>query len=277
VSSEYLLGVGKSGAKRLEIVHSLYGEESQALLKKAGLVKGMTVIDIGCGTGLMTKWLAEQVGDAGHVIAMDNSQCQLDLTKEYIESNKIKNVSYLCRDINELLSSDLLNVDLIYSRLVLVHNHNPRNVLQRIKMGSKAGTIFVFEEPITSKSECIPYSESFNQHLKLYCGLGELAGLNYDFGNILVDLVLTLGFSISGIRESKNYFSDPAVKLIAYRRTTECAGKYLINDMIKDNELDILLKELKELSNNRITFISGVSMVQVWGFVNLSLSKYVLL
>lgn len=267
MSSEYLLGVGKRGAKRLEIVHSLYGEESQALLKKAGLVKGMTVIDIGCGTGRMTKWLAEQVGDAGHVIAMDNSQCQLDLTKEYIESNKIKNVSYLCRDINELLSSDLLNVDLIYSRLVLVHNHNPRTALQRIKMGSKDGAIFVFEEPITSKSECIPYSESFNQHLKLYCGLGELAGLDYDFGDTLVDLVLTLGFTISGIRESKNYFSDPAVKLIAYRRTTECAGKYLINNMIKVNELDILLKELQELSNNRVAFISGVSMVQVWGFV----------
>ena len=47
----------------------------------------MTVIDIGCGTGLMTKWLAEQVGETGHIIAIDNRENQLELAKKSNNAN----------------------------------------------------------------------------------------------------------------------------------------------------------------------------------------------
>ena len=62
MNNSYILQSGEKGAERLATVQNLYGKESQFFLQKSGLKKGMTVIDIGCGTGLMTKWLAEQVG-----------------------------------------------------------------------------------------------------------------------------------------------------------------------------------------------------------------------
>ena len=65
MSDEYLLAVGKEGAARLSTVQELYGDESKIILAKAGLHRNMTVMDVGCGTGLMTHWLAEQVGGDG--------------------------------------------------------------------------------------------------------------------------------------------------------------------------------------------------------------------
>ena len=43
------------------------------------VTKGMTVIDVGCGMGHFTLGLAELVGDAGQVIAVDLQQQMLDI------------------------------------------------------------------------------------------------------------------------------------------------------------------------------------------------------
>jgi SAM-dependent methyltransferase len=267
VAIDYVLAVGNKGAERLESVQFLYGEESKLLLKKAGIKPGMIVMDLGCGTGLMTKWLAEQVGDTGQVIAVDNSESQLELAKKYIATNKITNVKYLCKDIHELSTNDLSHIELLYSRLLLVHNKTPLSFIQGLKNKCKKNMIYVLEEPITSESECLPISESFNKHLNLYCGLGQRAGFNYDFGRLLTDLILQAGLGIDGIRKTKNFFRDQSAKLIAYRRTRECADKYLQNNMISQKEIEILLKELIELADNELTLVSGVSMMQIWGKV----------
>jgi ubiquinone/menaquinone biosynthesis C-methylase UbiE len=56
----------------------------------AGLVKdGMTVLDIGCGSGTFTIALAQMVGQNGKVIAADLQQDMLDkLKKKITDSNK---------------------------------------------------------------------------------------------------------------------------------------------------------------------------------------------
>jgi ubiquinone/menaquinone biosynthesis C-methylase UbiE len=41
--------------------------------------EGMTVMDIGCGMGYFTLGLAELVGDAGQVLAVDLQQQMLDI------------------------------------------------------------------------------------------------------------------------------------------------------------------------------------------------------
>lgn len=137
MKKDYILATGEKGAERLESVQLLYGEESKFLLQKAGLKKGMVVMDAGCGTGLMTKWLAEQVGDTGRIVAIDNNESQLELTKKYLDKNKITNVSYYCKEINTLTADDLKPIDLFYSRLVLVHNHSPISVIKKIKNNCK--------------------------------------------------------------------------------------------------------------------------------------------
>ncbi len=267
MKTDYILSTGEKGAERLEVVQLLYGAESKFLLKKAGLKKGMVVMDAGCGTGLMTRWLAEQVGETGHIIAIDKKESQLELTKKYLDNQKITNVSYYCKDVNTLSANDLMSLDLFYSRLLLVHNHNPISVIKNIYANCKQQALFVLEEPITSESECLPDSEPFTKHLELYCNLAKISGFDFDFGKKLAQLVKQCGLNIIGIRKTKNLFVDRSAKLIAYLRTIECSDKYINNKIISEAEINELLASLLELANNKTSLISGVCMLQIWGSV----------
>lgn len=66
-SKSYFLGTGDEAAKRLDLQHELSADMSYEHLEKAGLQKGQTVFDIGCGSGAMTLYLAKAVGPEGHV------------------------------------------------------------------------------------------------------------------------------------------------------------------------------------------------------------------
>ncbi len=60
-SNPYVLAVGPAGVDRLALLNQIYGPFSEAFLSECGLRPGMTVMDVGCGTGTMTAWIALQV------------------------------------------------------------------------------------------------------------------------------------------------------------------------------------------------------------------------
>ena len=88
----------------------------------------MQVLDIGCGLGKMTQYLAEQVGEHGLVTAIDNNQNQLVAAKNLCPMNLQNRIKWQINDIYEL---DKLNkqFDLVYCRFVLHHVHKPHFAL----------------------------------------------------------------------------------------------------------------------------------------------------
>ena len=52
------------------------------LLQAAGITEGMTVVDIGCGTGFFTLPAAELVGPTGRVLALDIAPAMLDFLRD---------------------------------------------------------------------------------------------------------------------------------------------------------------------------------------------------
>ena len=78
----YALATGEAATHRLRILHGLYGPGSRRVLLEAGLRRGMSVADFGCGVGLVTALLAELVGPEGHVVGLDSSAAQLAQARE---------------------------------------------------------------------------------------------------------------------------------------------------------------------------------------------------
>lgn len=88
---------------------------------------GLTVLDLGCGTGRDVYLLSQLVGEKGHVIGVDMTEEQLDLARETISWHmqsfgyKQPNVSFRKGYIEDLRGCDIpdQSVDLIVSNCVI--------------------------------------------------------------------------------------------------------------------------------------------------------------
>ncbi|HLN49636.1 MAG TPA: methyltransferase domain-containing protein [Steroidobacteraceae bacterium] len=61
-------------------------------MRSLGVLPGMRVADIGCGTGETTRWFASQVGQLGEVAAVDSSADQLRITGKRLDLDGHRNV-----------------------------------------------------------------------------------------------------------------------------------------------------------------------------------------
>ncbi len=88
--SEYVLQVGKKGFDRLKFINDVFGEHSRNFLIRAGLREGSRILEIGCGTGSMTTWLAKTVGKNGRVIAVDASEKQIEIARNLSKNRNLR-------------------------------------------------------------------------------------------------------------------------------------------------------------------------------------------
>ncbi|WP_437565782.1 class I SAM-dependent methyltransferase [Sorangium sp. So ce542] len=91
-------------------------ELSAAVLRERGLaLAGRDVIEIGCGTGLNTQWLAER---AGSVLALDFSEGMLRQARARVGSPRVR---FAQHDIRSPWPAALGSSDVVIAMLVLEH------------------------------------------------------------------------------------------------------------------------------------------------------------
>ena len=70
----YVMGHSDFELQRLERQDRLIGPSTRAYLQAAGIARGMRVLDVGSGTGIVAFLAAELVGPTGEVIGIDRAQ-----------------------------------------------------------------------------------------------------------------------------------------------------------------------------------------------------------
>jgi ubiquinone/menaquinone biosynthesis C-methylase UbiE len=93
------------------------------------LTKGLRVLDVGCGTGAISKGIANYVGPTGHVTGIDN-------TEKFIESGKetykdVHNLTLVHTDLFEFKPEE--KYDLIVAARVLQWLSNPKEALKKMR------------------------------------------------------------------------------------------------------------------------------------------------
>lgn len=68
-ASTYPLATGEIAAARLALIDCVCGTAGRDVMRSLGVLPGMRVADVGCGTGETTRWFASQVGQRGEVAA----------------------------------------------------------------------------------------------------------------------------------------------------------------------------------------------------------------
>lgn len=106
--------------------------------ERAGIEDGMSILDLGCGWGSLTLWLAERYPGA-RIHAVSNSRPQ----REYIESFRAPNVTVQTADANEL-ELPAHSFDRIVSVEMLEHMRNYGALLGRVASWLRPdGKVFV--------------------------------------------------------------------------------------------------------------------------------------
>jgi ubiquinone/menaquinone biosynthesis C-methylase UbiE len=157
---KYIVEIGEEGSEGLGKLDHFFNPTTQEFLLSAGLKPGMTVLDIGCGSGVMTGWIAKVVGENGKVIGIENDQNQLNAAQRNAKKLALENTEFKLCSAYEI---DSLNqqFDFIYCRFVLHHLHAPMDVIAKIYQVLKPKGIYAAEEGIVNFAFSYPFSPAW--------------------------------------------------------------------------------------------------------------------
>lgn len=127
--------------QRFGSLAALYDGRTIRFLEATGIAPGWRCLEIGAGGGSIAAWLADRVGEAGHVTATD------------IDPRFLTALSALGRTNVEVLRHDVATdplpeaaYDLVHARLVFIHLPTAGEVLGRVISAIKPGGWLVIED-----------------------------------------------------------------------------------------------------------------------------------
>ena len=118
------------------------------LIERSGIKKGMQVLDLGCGSGAFTTFIARAVGEKGRVYALD---IQADMLKQLEnklskpENKDIQNIKLIEGNAYEL-PFDNGSLDLVNMVTVLQEIPDRNRALQQVKRVLKPGGFLAVTE-----------------------------------------------------------------------------------------------------------------------------------
>jgi SAM-dependent methyltransferase len=123
---------------RLALLEHHADPTSARRLQATGLATGWRCLEVGAGRGSIARWLANQVGPSGEVLA-------LDLDTSLLAGLDQPNVEVLCGDVLDIELAEA-SFDLIHTRLVLMHIPERRRAIERMVSLLAPGGWLVVEE-----------------------------------------------------------------------------------------------------------------------------------
>lgn len=107
--------------------------------------EGMTVLDLGCGTGYFSIPLADLVGANGHVIAIDTQQGMLAILEEKCRKNRVENLTIKRNNAASISIQEKL--DFAIAIYVMHELPNQKSFLQEVHRSLKKGGKLLIIEP----------------------------------------------------------------------------------------------------------------------------------
>jgi SAM-dependent methyltransferase len=258
--SEYVLGTGDAAANRLRILHNVYGPGARALLIRAGIRPGMSVVDLGCGVGMTTQLLAELVGPTGQVIGVDYSAAQVEQARAL--PAKFSNVRFVEASATDTgLPREAF--DLVYSRFLLIHLQDPEAALREMQELLKPEGIFTVEDGDLTSGSSEPRSK-LEEFSNLFGALGPKWGVDYTLGRRLFHMVLNARFSQVEITFNQPVFADGENKRLMELSVAEAGPSFVAAGIVSREQLNEIVAEMRQLAEDRTVLAIMPRMSQVW-------------
>ncbi len=160
---EYVLGTHDAELERLGLQHRVWRPRASMAWRRAGFTVGQTLLDVGCGPGYAALDLAEIVGPAGRVVAVDRSRRFLDALEAAARTRGLANLDVRELDLDEQ-PLPALHADGAWSRWVYAFVREPRQLLERVAAALRPGGTMVLHEYVDYRAwRLSPRSEVFEE------------------------------------------------------------------------------------------------------------------
>ncbi len=140
---EYVLGTHDAELQRLGLQHRVWQSHVLAHWRRAGLRAGARVLDVGCGPGYASRDLAEIVGPAGRVVAVDLSDRYLDHARTLCAALP-QAAFFPCDVMQDPLPAQ--GFDAVWCRWVLCFLPDPLKALRAMRAAVRPGARLISHE-----------------------------------------------------------------------------------------------------------------------------------
>jgi 2-polyprenyl-3-methyl-5-hydroxy-6-metoxy-1,4-benzoquinol methylase len=190
----YVLGHTNTELDRLLHQNRFWGDLTEQWLRHAGIVPGMTVVDMGCGTGDVTLLLSRMVGEWGKVIGVDRSPEVIARAQERARRAGVRNVRFEVADV--FAYEPYQKVDAVAGRFFLMYMEDPTAVVRRVTEWVKPRGLVMFQELNLSAAHSRPPMRLFWQMMTIVNETFARADIHVDLGMELPYLFQLAGYPV---------------------------------------------------------------------------------
>jgi SAM-dependent methyltransferase len=190
----YFLGHSDAEVERLALQNTFYRDATEATLRRAGLVSGMRVLDVGCGGGDVSLIAAELVGPSGFVLGIDRSAEAVMAARRRAEAEKVPQVQFAVSEFDEF-STDI-PFDALIGRFVLMYLSDPAATLRVLVRHLQSNGIVAFQEMEIRTARGYPDAPLFQRCIGWYATAIERAGFESGMGGRLFGTFKSAGLPL---------------------------------------------------------------------------------
>src|SRR5262245_44785064 len=263
LAEHYILATGGKDVKRLRLLHEVYGPGTEALFHRVGLREGLRVVEIGCGSGNIACWVAQQVGPSGSVIGIDVSPQQIEVARKQAQRRDLRNIDFHVADAYAPRLPEG-SFDLVYCRLVLSHLTRPAAALAAMRSLTRPGGLVVCEEIDIGCWLCDPPATAMTRFFALNGALGERLGEDFCLGASLHRLFREVGFARPEVGTNFVLALRGEQKRMLGMTFAEFAPELVREGLASQEEIDRVAADLITLADDETTLFGFPLVAQVW-------------
>jgi SAM-dependent methyltransferase len=231
--SEYVLDHhGEGERERLNLMSRLLDPMHRRHIEQLGIGPGARTLEVGCGNGSISAWLAERVAPDGQAVAVD---LDLSLVDADLSNLELRQADIVAGPVEPR------DFDLVTARAVLHHVSSSRTAVRNLVASVRPGGAILLIEP-----DFLPVSIAEPSDVRAFWE-GWLAwsrrqGIDYLIGRRLPAALATLGMeSIEATAETALYNGGSLWAEYWKRTVIELRGRLVESGELDDRSIDAFL------------------------------------
>ena len=233
------------------------------------LKPGMSVLDVGCGTGAITSGIAEIAGPMGRVVGIDNNPELIEKARQTYEG--VQGLSFEIGDICNLPFNN--EFDIVTSARVLQWLSNPQAALEQMVQSAKIdGQVLVLDYNHTKIVWEPAIPESMQYFYNAFLQWRSDAGMDNEIADHLPEMFKSSGLTRVKITEqnetTKRTDDDFQIHIAVWAGVASFKGTQMVNDgFIDETQRAIAEEEFKQWiadnAESQTMFLSAIEGTKV--------------